>query len=161
MKELLDKLSTYNIFNYLLPGIVFVVLSESVLRRSFLMDDLVIGLFVYYFIGLVISRVGSLLIEPILKKLNLIRFASYAQYLAAAQKDEKIDILLELNNMYRSLSSLFLSLLILWAYEQIEYCIPALEKFTPLLLVALLLLLFIASYRKQTSYLVKRIEQER
>ena len=28
MKDLLDKLSSYNIFNYLLPGVVFVAISH-------------------------------------------------------------------------------------------------------------------------------------
>jgi hypothetical protein len=65
MKEILDKLSSYNLFNYLLPGIIFVVLASEITRYSFIHDDIVIGAFLYYFIGLVISRFGSLAIEPL------------------------------------------------------------------------------------------------
>ena len=52
MKELLDKLSTYNIFNYLLPGIVFVILADEITNYSFAQQDIIIGLFLYYFIGI-------------------------------------------------------------------------------------------------------------
>jgi hypothetical protein len=63
MINLLDKLSSYNLFNYLLPGIVFVILSSDFTRYSFVQQDIVLGLFLYYFIGLAISRFGSLIIE--------------------------------------------------------------------------------------------------
>ena len=73
MKEILDKLSSYNLFNYLLPGVLFVVIASKVTRYGFIQDDIVIGVFLYYFIGMVISRFGSLVIEPLL---NVSRFSS-------------------------------------------------------------------------------------
>ena len=43
MKDLLDKLSSYNIFNYLFPGIIFVVHSKqwfgNFSRFGHLLDD--------------------------------------------------------------------------------------------------------------------------
>lgn len=72
MKEILDKLTSYNLFNYLLPGVVFAVLASKVTRFTLIQQDLVAGAFLYYFIGLVISRFGSLILEPILKN-NLLR----------------------------------------------------------------------------------------
>jgi len=70
MKDLLDKLSSYDIFNYLLPGVIFAVLAEKLTSFSFIKKDIILGVFLYYFIGLVISRIGSLFIEQFLKKLN-------------------------------------------------------------------------------------------
>ena len=58
MKELLDKLSSYNIFNYLFPGILFCVISKTLIGYNLIMDDIVLGVFLYYFIGLTISRMG-------------------------------------------------------------------------------------------------------
>ena len=72
MKEILDKLSSYNLFNYLLPGVIFVVIANKVTHYDFIQDDIVIGAFLYYFIGMVISRFGSLAIEPILKYLSFL-----------------------------------------------------------------------------------------
>jgi hypothetical protein len=90
MKEFLDKLSSYNLFNYLLPGIVFVVLSEALTQYSLVQDDIVIGIFLYYFVGLVISRFGSLAIEPMLKRVSFLQFAEYKEFVAACKEDEKI-----------------------------------------------------------------------
>jgi len=55
MKDLLDKLSTYNIFNYLLPGIIFSVFIDSFTTHFMIPDNIFVSIFVYYFIGLVIS----------------------------------------------------------------------------------------------------------
>ena len=68
MKDLLDKISSYNLFNYLLPGVLFALLADGLTSYTFIQSDIVVGIFLYYFMGLVISRVGSLAIEPILKK---------------------------------------------------------------------------------------------
>jgi len=48
MTELLQKLSTYNIFNYLFPGVVFVILLKHVTNIYLIMNDLVLGMFLYY-----------------------------------------------------------------------------------------------------------------
>lgn len=161
MKDLLNKLSSYNIFNYLLPGVVFAVLAEKVSRHSFVQQDIVIGVFLYYFIGLVISRLGSLAIEPILRKMSFLRFADYRDFIAAAKADKKLELLSEVNNTYRTLCALFASLLVLRLYDSIERQFPALNDWSSILLVIFLLVIFLFAYRKQTSYIIKRIEANR
>lgn len=157
MKELLDKISSYNLLNYLFPGILFAVLSKEITTYSFLQENLIIGVFVYYFIGLVVSRIGSLIIEPILRKLSFLKFADYKDFISASQKDSKIELLSEVNNMYRTLSSLFILLLLLKIYELIESNISILKDWNSYILLALLLFMFLLSYRKQTNYIIKRI----
>ncbi len=158
MKELLDKISSYNLFNYLFPGILFAVLSKEITIYSFLQENLIIGVFVYYFIGLVVSRIGSLIIEPILKKLSFLKFADYKDFISASQTDSKIELLSEINNMYRTLTSLFILLLLLKLYELIESNLPILKDWNSYILLALLLFMFLFSYRKQTNYIIKRIK---
>ena len=68
MEDLIKKISSYNLFNYLFPGIVFVVLAKMITPYSFLHEDIILGIFIYYFVGLSISKFGSLVIEPLLKK---------------------------------------------------------------------------------------------
>lgn len=158
MKDLLDKISSYNLFNYLFPGILFAVLSKEITTYSFLQESLIIGAFVYYFIGLVVSRFGSLLIEPILRKLSFLKFSDYEQFISASKKDSKIELLSEINNMYRTLSSLFILLLLLKLYERIESDLPILKDWNSYILLVLLLFMFLFSYRKQTNYIIKRIK---
>ncbi|MBW8042626.1 MAG: hypothetical protein FVQ85_21885 [Planctomycetes bacterium] len=158
MKDIISKLSSYNLFNYLLPGIIFVVLASKVTRYSFIQQDIVIGAFVYYFVGLVVSRFGSLVIEPLLKRLSFLQFADYKDFITASKKDEKIELLSEVNNTYRTICSLFILLLLLKLYEEIEFKLPFLKEWDGIIIVVLLLVTFLFSYRKQTNYITKRIK---
>ena len=113
MKELIDKLSSYNIFNYLLPGTVFAGLGDTITSYSLIQDNILIALFLYYFIGLIISRIGSLTLEPILKWIKFVKFAPYEDFVKASKLGPKIEIFSEQNNMYRSLCMLSIALILL------------------------------------------------
>ncbi len=158
MKDFLDKISSYNLFNYLLPGVLFVVLLDRFTTYSFPLDNLIVDAFVCYFIGLVISRLGSLIIEPVLKKTSFLKFADYKDFVSASKKDSQIEILSEVNNMYRTLSAMLVLIVLLKIYGWFEFQLPALKALDPFILVVLLLIIFIYSYRKQTQYIVKRIK---
>lgn len=157
MKDLLEKLSSYNIFNYLLPGVIFVVMAEALTRFHFVQKDIVLGVFFYYFIGLVISRVGSLVVEPLLKLLRFIRFAPYGDFVAASKKDDQLLVLSESNNMYRTLCSLFMILAALKGYDWLSSRFPQVQQWSVETLVIALFALFCFSYRKQCQYITKRI----
>jgi hypothetical protein len=158
MKELIDKLSTYNIFNYLFPGIIFVIILKQCSNYNFIQDDIVTGVFLYYFIGLVISRIGSLLIEPILKKTRFLKFTEYKSFIKASKNDPKIDLFSEINNMYRTICSMFLLLLAFRLFDFIEKEAPIIKSWNIEILIIILFCLFIFSYRKQTKYVKDRVE---
>lgn len=158
MKEILDKISSYNLFNYLLPGILFVTITNSFTGYSFIENNLIIAGFVYYFIGLVISRIGSLIIEPTLKKISFIEFTDYKEFISASKKDPKIDLFSESNNMYRTFISMLILLMLLKLYEFFELKFQMLKTLSPFILVCLLLIIFLYSYRKQTEYITRRIK---
>ena len=159
MEDILNKLSSYNIFNYLLPGIMFVYLSDLFTSYSFIQDDILLALFLYYFIGLVISRLGSLVIEPFLKKIEFVTFADYKDFMSTAESDKKLDVLSEVNNMYRTLCSLLLCLIILIIYEAFATLFPVVADITPYVALFFLAVLFLYSYRKQTAYIFKRVNR--
>ena len=157
MKELLDKLSSYNLFNYLLPGVLFAAIGERVTSYSLLEKDIVVGVFVYYFIGLIISRIGSPIIEPFFKAVKFVRFAPYQDFVRASQTDTKLEVLSETNNTYRTFCSLFTALVNLKLYENLEKSHPESFLHSTTLVLCLLLVLFCFSYRKQTTYITERI----
>ena len=109
MKDLLDKLSSYNLFNYLLPGVLFAAFVDALTPLKVLQKDIVVGMFVYYFLGSVVSRVGSLFVEPILRKTGFVKFAPYEDFVKASKADPRLEILSEANNTYRTLCAMFLS----------------------------------------------------
>ncbi len=160
MKELLQKLSSYNIFNYLLPGILFVGIAEKLTSYSFIHDDILIGLFLYYFFGLIISRIGSLIVEPFLRRVKFVRFADYPDFVVASKSDPEISLFSEQNNMFRTLCSLFIVLTFVKIYDEIKDTLPwsADTSGSIFLLLVLLLVLLLFSYRKQTQFVVQRIK---
>jgi hypothetical protein len=157
MTDLIQKISSYNLFNYLLPGILFSVALEKFGLVAFDHENLVIEAFVFYFIGLSISRFGSLITEPILKKIKFLKFALYKDFISASKKDPQIEIFSEANNTYRTLTSMIILLILLKAYSEFELLFPMLIAWRLWFLLVLLFIIFLYSYKKQTDYISKRI----
>jgi hypothetical protein len=161
MKEIFEKMSSYNIFNYLLPGILFAVFAEKLIGLRIMQADIIVTLFLCYFIGLCISRIGSLILEPILKKISFVKFAPYTDYIRVAKTDPKLEILSESNNMYRTLCSLFIVLLLVMACDAAARRLQLPQNIAILGLIIILCLLFAWSYRKQTKYIADRIARRK
>ena len=157
MKAILEKLSSYNIFNYLLPGLLFVSLGEKLTSFSLIQRNWIIGVFLYYFTGLIISRFGSLVVEPLLKWIKFVRFADYKDYVESSKSDSKIEILSEQNNMYRTLCSMSIMLIGLKIGEKIKDTWPWGADVNGFIFLVGFLVLFLFSYRKQTQYVVQRV----
>ena len=157
MSELLEKLSTYNLFNYLLPGVVFSVLADNFTKYNFVHDEIIIAVFIFYFVGLVISRFGSVIIEPILKKIKFVEFAEYKEYLKTAETDDDLKTLSEVNNSYRTYCAVFFVLGLLKLFELISAQFTWVDEAAPFLLITIVLVMFLFAYRKQTKYIYKRI----
>ncbi len=152
MKELFDKLSSYSIFSNLFCGAVFAVLADKFLNYSLVQQNIVTGVFFYYFIGLIISKTGSLIVDPFL------RVAGNQDLMTSAEKDERIGVLLKVSDGYRSLCALFLLLLFLKFYETLCVSLPSLAEWSSLLLTVFFLLLFLVFYKKQMSEITKKAE---
>jgi hypothetical protein len=157
MKEILAKLSSYNIFNYLFPGVIFAVISSNITSFNLTQDDILAGAFVYYFIGLVISRIGSLILEPVLLNCKAISFAPYEDFIQASKNDPKLETLSEVNNMYRTICAMLISISIIYGYDQLAQISSFMREYAPIFCVVSLFAMFVFSYRKQTTYIVKRI----
>lgn len=159
MENLITKLSTYNILNYLLSGVVFAILATEFTAYNFIQDDIVIGVFLYYTLGLIISRIGSLVFEPFLKLIKFVQFGNYSDFTKAEKKDEKIKTILREANVYRTFLSLFSLLLLLQIYEKLEYYYSNLIMYRSLLITLALIFLFLSAYRKQNNYITKRVKE--
>lgn len=158
MNELWSKISSYNIFNYLFPGAVFSILGErfDVVDSP---DAMVERLIWYYFIGMAISRVGSVVLEPILRGVSFVKYSEYSSYLRACSFDPKLELMVEISNTYRTLVAacalLLLGLFFDWVY--LEFGIAAAWKDN--VAVLLLCVLFLFSFKKQSEYVTKRVDR--
>lgn len=158
MKDILDKLTSYNIFNYLFPGVLFVIIAKSTTEYNFIQEDNLFGAFLYYFIGMTISRFGSVIIEPLFKKVKFLKFRDYNDFVIASKKDNKIELLSEVNNTYRTLNAMTFSLLLLKFYNFLDYKFQLGNSVSLIILTLIITVLYVFAYRKQTNYITKRID---
>lgn len=158
MKDIFDKLTSYNIFNYLFPGVLFVIITKATTDYNFVQVDNLMGAFLYYFIGMTISRIGSIIIEPFFKKLKFLKFSEYKDFVIASRKDGKIEILSEVNNTYRTLIAMTFSLLLLKSYNYFDLIFKLGNSISLFILTIMITVLYVFSYRKQTNYITKRID---
>lgn len=158
MDKIVDKFSTYNIFTNLFPGVIYCFFVNKLFGLPVLPKDWVVAAFFYYFCGLVISRISSVLLEPILKTLGFVTIVDYKKYVVARARDEKVGVLLETSNAYRSMVALVLCILATGGWVQLLSVIPAFEPYAYYVLLGLLSVLFLFAYRKQSRYVVERVE---
>lgn len=175
-RNILNKITSYDIFNNFFPGIIFCYLIEYITSLSLVADlDIWEKIFVYYFWGMVISRIGSLIIEKLLmfikvknketnEKENFLVFEPYERYSEAAENKPIIEKLSEINNTYRTFSTVFALAILFKLYDLLllEKCNKLSIQMNAVLSILILILLFslfIASYRKQTNYIRNRVEK--
>lgn len=159
IESITEKVSAYQIFNYLLPGAVFVAAFGNVSGHALYSGTVVVDLVVVYFAGMTLSRVGSLVIEPICKWTRIVTYANYGDYLEAVKRDATIPSLLQENNTYRTLTATFLALLLVKIALYFQSRLTNTNLHLNWLWLIALTLLFLLSYRKQTAYIRKRVNR--
>lgn len=167
MDKIVEKISSYNIFNNVLPGYLFLIFGGNIVGINFDKDFLSM-LIMAYFAGIVISRLSSIILEKILDKIltsigekrkdkEFVRL-SYQEYVIASKLDEKIVIFNQDCNMYRSFCMLIIILIFLKVLSMYNIFNKINGNFLHIMLLILLLILFVESYRKQNNYIVKRVK---
>lgn len=156
LKSILKKISSYDIFTNLFPGIVFCSIVEKTTRFSFSTENILEKIFFYYFIGMTLSRIGSIFIE------NFTKYISYDDYIEASKNDSLIKILSEKNSIYRTVCAMLVVIFCVELYDSFLY-----DLFNNLTITAnnlvffiilfLIIILFLYSYKKQTNYVRKRV----
>ena len=159
MEKLLEKISIYHILNNLVPGSIFCLMLHRINGINMLSEKTIETVFVYYFVGMVVSRFGSLVVEPISIKFGIVKYADHHDYIAASPKDEMIATLLETNNLYRTIAASGLLVILIKVYIIIEQRFCFLSDARPYLVGIIVFVLFLLSYRKQTAYIKSRVEK--
>ena len=162
MEHFFNKLENYNILNYILPAVIFDVGCRYYINIALIPNDnIFISVFIYYFLGLVISRIGSLIIKPLLWKLKILNkkdSSNCADFYKAEETDAKIKILFTDYNMYRNFIATFFLLLIAKFAYAVKTWLNINSTIICTILFILLIILFVISYRKQLGYIHSRIE---
>ena len=149
INSLFSKLSAYQLLSLMLPGASLLGTMKFVFSIDIKVDENIWWfLLASYVVGLIISRIGSLLIEEIFKKIGIIKGYNVGNYIAKRKEDDMIETLLSFANLYRSFCALSILLIIVTIVEGYSLC----DYWLYYLLEVLLLLLFGFSFYKQYSY---------
>lgn len=159
MEKILEKISSYHIFNNLVPGYLFLIISSKILEKSLIMDNIIYSFFQAYFIGVIISRISSLIIGNAIKKIWKLKRESYGEYIKACKKDDKIEILNQDCNMYRSLCTLMIIEFILKILVVFKIQDLINKNILFLLILILLIIVFARSYVKQSNFISLRVKE--
>lgn len=175
LKNITEKISSYNILNNLFPGIVFCHIVDQSTRFSFVHDNILENLFIYYFVGMIISRIGSIFVEKWLRTIKiknkktknkepLLKFAPYDKYVDASENNTFIKTLSETNNTYRTIIAMVILILGVKLYDWFIYDVIQLlgemgNNIVFVIICLVTIILFIYSYKKQTDYIRSRVEK--
>lgn len=166
--NIIEKISVYEIVNNVIPGSIYIVMMESLTRFRILTGSLFFDVVLIYFAGLVISRIGSLFLEPLFrweykKGKAFLVFAPYGDYLKAEMIDKsgRVRYLSMVNNMFRCLTATVFCILLTVIYNFMQpklYSWGINNNSLTVIGSVFLVLLFAFSYKKQTEYVKKRVE---
>lgn len=158
MSSIIEKIDSYQIITNLLPGAFFGVMAEFFLGINITTGNLGEEILLYYFIGMIINRISSLIIKPILIRVKFIVEASYEEYVFAEKKDLKIDTLSSINNCFRSILTALILIPITKGTEVLAANVKWIEKGWKAGAIVFLIILFLFAYKKQTECVKNRVQ---
>lgn len=159
MNELFGKLSIYEILNNFLPGILicgYALLLFNIPMEPTNVISIIFICCLFYFTGLLISRLGSLILQPLARKTNFIVWNK--AFFEAEKHDEKITILLRDMNLYRTLSISAFAAFILTIISCCRSCISLNLCLILSITMIFISIIFLLSYRKQSKAINSRIK---
>ena len=164
MEKILSSIPVYNLLTNLIPGTILAALLKICVDGCdifSLINNIWILAVVLYFLGIINSRVSSLILEPVLKKLKIVKSASHKDFTDAELKDTsgKLTQLSRTNNEYRSYLSVFTIVLILKLIFLSSTAKTFVTENICWIILDLGVLLFLCSYRKQVAYITSRISR--
>lgn len=155
MEKIIEKIESYHFLNYLLPGTIFcMLLSNTWEIQMFENISIVESIILHYFIGIILSRISSTMLTPIIKKTKFITYIAYEQYIEAAKRDSKIELFQRESNQYR----VYIVVFILLFFIEVVQCIRTVTFNWNLVVFAFLVILFLLSYKNQVEGIIQRVK---
>ena len=158
IKDIIEKIGAYQIFTNLLPGAFFCLWLQVFLSESYTLGNIGTDLVACYFIGYLINRLGSLVIEGLCKRIKLIEFSSYSDYIKAESIDAKIATLSETNSYLRSLLTSILLIPPTVLLDFLRQKWPWFNNSWKWFIIIIVILILVFSYKKNTDYIRRRVE---
>ena len=159
ISKISEKISRYEILNNLIPGTALCFIL-SYIGYPILDYSAGVCVMICYLVGLINSRFSSLVIEWLCRKTKLIKWRNYSLYNSAKKERPFVGTLQEIANVYRAFVSVFFVSLIAYGIQKLLPNCTFLQDYGLWILLSLMFLLFLLSYRKQVNeYVIKHIDE--
>ncbi len=159
MSDFVFLLSNFRVVSSLVPGAALCIFINDFLKVNILKDEVILNLFIFYTVGVVVGRVGSIIIEPLFESFGIIDKENYPDYIDAEIKNPKVSTIDEISRFYRSLTTLMMFIIVGIVIEYPMKMYPMTNVLVMHIVSVLMLILMIKSYSKQSKYTAKRIKK--
>ena len=123
VSSLFNKLSAYQFVALMLPGASLLGTMKFLFAIDIKVDENIWWfLLASYVIGIIISRIGSIVIEEMLKKFEIIENYSVTAYRIKRKEDDFVETLLCFANLYRSFCVLPIMLFLITVIQGYSFC---------------------------------------
>lgn len=136
----------YELVNIFIPASVFITIISNfkIFNFDFFAQPLLCQITILFITGYVLSRIGSVIVQPVMELLKIINMQDYKNYLKYT--DKNIKVMQCTANEYRTYIALFGVLYVIHTNSSYIRC-----------LWLFIVILFGLSYKKQMSFIQKRL----
>lgn len=155
MDFIAKKIDNYNLFTNIVPG--YIMLMFNIYYFEILIPSILEQLVYAYIIGLTLNRIGSIITAKVLLLFTKEKGENYSKYIKACKQDDKIEVLLQQRNEFRTICTLFIVCIIEMAGH---YIVNKLYIPTDIIMVLVLIILVVIygiSFCKHNKYIADRV----
>ena len=167
LNTVITKLGTYHILANLIPGAFFGFALDFLFGITLPLGNVGEYIVGYYFVGLIIGRISSLVTKRVFTRekgakktlpTQFIEYAPYSEYMAAEESTQKLTALSDMNECYRALLTSVWMLPVVYGFYSLAQKWSWLSRHWMWVAIVLLFGLFLWSYKEQTKYIRRRVE---
>ncbi|GLR46525.1 hypothetical protein [Sphingomonas astaxanthinifaciens] len=151
-----DKLDAYNLVANLVPGAALTYAFHATGIPSPKPEDIGAFVLVAFVIGVTVNRLGSIVLDPLMRKLRLLKPKDYRSFVTSEREDKKLETIVANAGLYHTFLTagvVFLSALLFRStLSQLNHDLLA------TVLVLMGMAVFFLAFRKEDGYIHTRID---
>ena len=154
-----DKLDAYNLVANLVPGAALTYALHFSHFPTPPPDKFGAFLLVAFVAGVTTNRLGSLILDPVLRRIKFLKPKDYGSFLKREKEDQKLDALVANSGLYRTFFAAGLIYLVALVSSKIITEVSSQTLFTSLVVLGMTVFLF--ALQKEDCYIHSRIEADK
>jgi hypothetical protein len=153
-----EKLDGYDLVANLVPGAALTYALHFSKFPTPAPTDWAAFLLIAFVAGVTSNRLGSLIVDPLLRRVKFLKPKNYESFIASEKSDKKLETLVANHGLYRTF---FTAGLVYLALLLISYWFPSTassDQQVFILFVLAGMIVFLLAFRKEDGYIHSRIE---